>query len=64
MNLSIIQVYAPTTDYDDNEVDKFYEMIEETIATIPGKDFLINRGDWNTNVGKDDHEARPNATGK
>ena len=47
MNLSIIQVYAPTADYEDDIIEEFYEKIEDTTAKIPKKDFMIIQGDWN-----------------
>ena len=34
MNLSIVQVYAPTNSYDDETVEEFYELIEKTLITI------------------------------
>ena len=36
-NLSVIQVYAPTTDYDDNEVEEFYDQLEEEIKGVAEK---------------------------
>ena len=56
MNLSIIQVYAPTADYEDDVIEEFYEQIEDTTARIPKKDFMIIQGDWNAKVGSDGHE--------
>ena len=46
-NMTIIQVYAPTTDHDDKEVKKFYELLESTILEVPKKDIIIVQGDWN-----------------
>ena len=53
MNISIIQIYAPTTTHEDQEIEDFYEIIEEEISKTPKKDFLIIQGDWNAKVGKD-----------
>ena len=53
MNISIIQIYAPTTTHEDQEIEDFYESIEEEISKTPKKDFLIIQGDWNAKVGKD-----------
>ena len=53
-NMTIIQVYAPTSDHDDEEVEQFYEQLEET--KIPKKDILVVQGDWNAKVGPDAYE--------
>ena len=52
-NMTIIQVYAPTTDHNDEEVKKFYELLESTIMEVPKKDILIIQGDWNAKLGPD-----------
>ena len=56
MNITIIQVYAPTTDYDDEAVEAFYEELENTIKETPKKDFLIIQGDWNAKIGTDAYD--------
>ena len=43
-NITIIQVYAPTSGHDDSEVDHFYQ---ETTDQTPKKDILVVQGDWN-----------------
>ena len=53
MNITIIQVYAPTSDYDDEAVETFYEELENTIKKTPKKDFLVIQGDWNAKIGTD-----------
>ena len=52
-NITIIQVYAPTSGHDDSEVDHFYQQLQETIAQTPKKDILVVQGVWNAKVGKD-----------
>ena len=52
-NMTVIQVYAPTSDYDDSEVEDFYGQLQEVIEETPKKDNLIVLGDWNAKVGKD-----------
>ena len=53
-NITIIQVYAPTTDHDDEEeVKKFYEILESTIMEAPKKNICIIQVDWNAKVGPD-----------
>lgn len=64
MNITIIQVYAPTTDYDDDAVETFYEELENTIKATPKKDFLIVQGDWNAKIGTDAHEHWEGTAGR
>ena len=52
-NITIVQAYAPTTDYDDEEIEDFYEQLQEVLEQVPKKDILIVQGDWNAKVGKD-----------
>ena len=51
VNITIIQVYAPTSDYEDEEVDILYEELEEMMVKVHGKDLLIVQGEWNAKVG-------------
>ena len=53
VNISIIQVYSPTTSYGDDEVENGYNQLQEVLDQVPKKDVLIVQGDWNTKVGKD-----------
>ena len=48
-----MQAYAPTTDYDYEKIEDFYEQLQEVLDQIPRKDILIVQGSWNTKVGKD-----------
>ena len=48
-----MQAYAPTTDYDDEKIEGFYEQLQEVVDQIPKKDILIVQGNWNAKVGKD-----------
>ena len=50
-NITIIQVYAPTSGHDDNEVHNFYRQLQEIIDQTPKKDNLVVQGDWNAKVG-------------
>ena len=52
-NITIIQAYAPTTDYSDEDVEDFYEQLQEVIDQTPKKDILVVQGDWNAKVGED-----------
>ena len=52
-NITTVQVYAPTSDYDDNEIEKFYDQLQNVIDQTPKKDILVVQGDWIAKVGKD-----------
>ena len=52
-NIAIVQAYAPTSDYDDNEMEEFYDQLQNVIDQIPKKDILVVQGDWNAKVGRD-----------
>ena len=52
-NITIVQVYAPTTSYDDNKVETFYDQLQEILDETPKKDILIVQGDWNAKTGKE-----------
>ena len=51
-NITIIQAYAPTTDYDDDDTEDFYDQLQEIIDKAPKKDILIVQGDWNAKIGE------------
>lgn len=53
MHLTVIQVYAPTSNSSDEDIDEFYRQLEETLASINRKDVKIVIGDWNAKVGDD-----------
>ena len=63
VNMTIIQIYAPTSDYNDEDIEVFYEDIEQTMAAVHKKDLLIIQGDWNAIVG-DANKDWSNAVGK
>ena len=52
-NITVIQAYAPTSAYDDNQVESFYAQLQEVIDKVHKKDILIIQGDWNAKVGED-----------
>ena len=52
-NITIIQIYAPTSGHNDGEVDHFYQQLQKTIDQTPKKDILVVQEDWNAKVGKD-----------
>ena len=64
ININIIQIYVPTTAYTDEEIEQFYESIDNTIKETPKKDLLIIQGDFNAKVGKDAHIEWPACEGR
>ena len=55
-HITIMQIYAPTSTYDDDLVEAFYEQLERTIKEIPRKDLIIIQGNWTDKVGPDAYE--------
>ena len=47
----VIQVYAPTSNIEETEVERFYENLQDLLELTPPKDVLFIIGDWNTKVG-------------
>ena len=45
-NIVFIQVYAPTSDYTDDQVEEFYENIKKATEQVKGTDVVIFLGDW------------------
>ena len=49
--VSVIQVYAPTSNAEEAEVDRFFEDLQGLLELTPIKDVLFIIGDWNAKVG-------------
>ena len=60
-NITIIQVYAPTSNTEEAEVEQFYEDLQDFLELTPKKDILLIIGDWNAKVGS---QETPGITGK
>ena len=60
-NITIIQVYAPTSNAEEAEVEWFYEDLQDLLELTPQKDVLFIIGDWNATVGS---QEIPGVTGK
>ena len=60
-NIRVIQVYAPTSNAEEAEVEWFYEDIQDLLERTPKKDVLFLIGDWNIKVGS---QEIPGVTGK
>ena len=50
-NITVIQVYAPTSNTEETEVERLYEDIQDLLELTPKKDVLFIIGDWNAKVG-------------
>ena len=50
-NITVIQVYAPTSNAEEAEVEQFYEDLQDFLELTPKKDVLFIIGDWNAKVG-------------
>ena len=50
-NITVIQVYAPTSNAEEAEVEWFYEDLQDLLELTPRKDVLFIIGDWNAKVG-------------
>ena len=60
-NITVIQVYAPTSNAEETEVEQFYEDLQDFLELTPKKDVLFIVGDWNAKVGS---QETPGVTGK
>ena len=49
-NITVIQVYAPTSNAEEAEVARFYEDLQDLLELTPEKDVLFIIGDWNAKV--------------
>ena len=50
-NVMVIQVYAPTSNAEEAEVERFYEDLQDLLELTPKKGVLFLIGDWNAKVG-------------
>ena len=60
-NIMVIQVYGPTSNAEEAEVEQFYKDRQDLLELIPKKDVLFIIGDWNAKVGC---QETPGVTGK
>ena len=59
-NITVIQVYAPTSNAEEAEIERFYEDLQDLLELTPKKDVLFIIGDWNAKVGS---QETPGVTG-
>ena len=50
-NITVIQVYVPTSNAEEADVERFYEDLQNLLELTPKKDVLFIIGDWNAKVG-------------
>ena len=50
-NITVIQIYAPTSNAEEAEVEQFYEDLQDLLELTSKKDVLFIIGDWNAKVG-------------
>ena len=60
-SITVIQVYAPTTNAEEVEVERFYEDLQDLLELTPKEDVFFIIGDWNAKVGS---QETPGVTGK
>ena len=60
-SITVIQAYAPTSNAEEAEVERFYEDLQDLLELTPKKDVLFIMGDWNAKVGS---QETPGVTGK
>ena len=60
-NITVIQVYAPTSNAEEAEVEQLFEDLQDLLELTPPKDVLFIIGDWNAKVG---NQETPGITGK
>ena len=60
-NITVIQVYGPTSNTEAAEAEWFYEDLQDLLELTPEKDVLFIIGDWNAKVGS---QETPRVTGK
>ena len=56
-NINIIQLYAPTQDYDEDEIEEFYEEAQQAIKHVKSGEILCIMGDMNAKVGTTPHDT-------
>ena len=60
-NITVIQVYAPTSNAEEAEAEWFYEDLQDLLERTLKKDFLLIIREWNAKVGS---QETPGVTGK
>ena len=59
-NIKVIQVYAPTSNAEEDEAEQFNEDLQDLLELTPKKDVLFIIGDWNAKVGSKSRDSWSN----
>ena len=51
LNITVIQAYAPSSNAEEAEVERFYEDLQDFLELTPKEDVFFTIGDWNAKVG-------------
>ena len=62
-HITVIQIYAPTSNAEETEVEWFYEDLQDLLELTPKKDVLFIIGDWNAKVGSQETPGVPGKFG-
>ena len=62
--ITVIQVYAPTSDHEDQAVKQFYEQLDSIIAKTPKRNILVVQSNWNAKVGPDAYQHWAGTVGR
>ena len=54
-NITVIQVYAPTSNSEEAEVEQFYKDLQDLLELTPRKDVLYIVGVWNAKIGSQEY---------
>ena len=60
-SITVTQVYAPTSNAEEAQVEQFCEDLQDLLELTPQRDFLFITGDWNAKVG---NQETPGVIGK
>ena len=60
-NITVIQVYAPTSNSEEAEIEQLYEDQQDLLELTPKKEVIFTMGDWNAKIGS---QETPGVTGK
>ena len=60
-NITVVQVYAPSTNAKEAEIEQVYDDLKDLLELIPKKDAPLFIGDWNAKVG---NQEIPGITGR
>ena len=57
-NITVIQVYAPTSNAEEAEIERFYEDLQDLLELTPKKGVLFMIGDWSAKAGSQETDRQ------